>query len=356
MFSNTTISIVILSIYLLVFINCIIVFIIFYRLFSDKLSRKRYQRVYNKLFPYINNYIDNEKDYFLLKPLIRNRFSKNITEEIMINYAKEKHIDISKKFERLDFVKKNISSAKKELSLNLIKKLGIMRSKEAFCILYEGTKSDDFEIKYMSYYSLSLLELKQQQLDQIIDSLLKSDVVRDRMIEILNNLNLQTQQYIDFLKKQNTEIGKVVFLRVLAYREDICEEKYSNIIASYIEDSKEVRLSTVLTLANTKKDKYLPSLVDLYEREDEWEVRAAIAKSMKNYSSDIVIEFLKRMSIDEAWWVRFNATEVLTKMGYDGIYALIELFLSDDENISELSYSLLNSNQNIYQRIKNIEI
>ena len=117
---------------------------------------------------------------------------------------------------------------------------------------------------------------------------------------------------------------------------------------------KEVRISAVLTLANSQNMKYLPMLAEIYESEKEWEVRAAIAKSLVSFPPKRIIEILKKMIYDEQWWVRFNAVEVLARTGSEGIDLLIDLSLDEsNEKVSNLAYYILNSNKNVYETIQN---
>ena len=93
----------------------------------------------------------------------------------------------------------------------------------------------------------------------------------------------------------------------------------------------------------------------LYYIEEHWEVRAAIAKAMNSFSHENEILLLKQMTKDSNWWVRFNASEVLSRKGRDGVNALIDISLDhENEDASKLAFSFLDTNKNIHTTITEV--
>lgn len=328
--------------------------IIFLSVLKDKIKESRHTRVYNQLKPSVLGYIEDGSQLINLQDKLTNTYIFRIVLEIMLEYAKENDIEMIDKFEELGCVEYLIRKAQRGVNLDIIRTFGIIKSPKMYGILFSWTDTDDFEEKYMSFYALSLLRIDRKSISNIIDKLIPSDVTRDRKIEIINNFNLSIDEYLAQLSSEKTEQGKVVFLRVIQSRKEITDEIFSDQIVNCLYMGKEVRISAVLTLASSQNIKYLPLLAEIYESEKEWEVRAAIAKSLVSFPPERIIEILKKMIYDEQWWVRFNAVEVLARIGSEGIDLLIDLSLDEsNEKVSNLAYYILNSNKNVYETIQN---
>jgi len=355
MFSNSTMAIVMLSIYALLTLSAAIFFATIALAIKDKFARKKYEHACARLKAHLEAYIEDEGRAEELIGQMDGAHSRRVVLDMLFEHARNSKSSLSGKFERLGYVDAAIDHAKKSLDFDIIKQICIMKSPKAFDVLMEGSNSEDFELKYMCYYALSLIPLSQAQTDMFVQKLVASSILRDRIIEMIDNLDLDMERYLNLLEMQSSEIGKTVFIRVLKGKPGMENESNSNRLLKYLGDTKEVRLAAVLALAATGSAKYFDNLMELYRREGEWEVRAAIAKSMHDFSrcGADVVEALKVMTYDEAWWVRYNAVDVLAKLGVEGISALVDISLSKrDAAVSALAYGALNSNQAVYYTVK----
>ncbi|MEG0774738.1 HEAT repeat domain-containing protein [Clostridium sp.] len=353
MFSNNIMSFIMLNIYLLLIVNMIMLSVIFISISKDKLETYRYSEVYKSLKPLVLRYIKNGDNLRRVKTKSRGKYKFKILLDMMLEYAKDNNVEIIDRFERLECVDYLIKKGKRGVDLDIIKAFSIIKSPKAYEILMCWTSSEDFEEKYMSFYALSLLKLEEERIETVIDKLINSSVVRDRQIEIINNFNLSIDKYINLLEVQKTEFGKVVLLRVIKSKIEIVQEQYSERIVKYLDMEKEIKIAAVLTIASSMNEKYLPILVKTYQCEDQWEIRAAVAKALINFKSENILELLKTMIYDEAWWVRTNALETLEQLGTEGIHILVDLSLDTaNEKVASLAYNILNSNKNIYETAK----
>ncbi len=183
--------------------------------------------------------------------------------------------------------------------------------------------------------------------------LFKSNNLRDRMIEMLLEMKLSTEEYLDLLEHQVTELSKTVILRVLAAKiSPTTEPTLTDRILPFLEDTKEVKIGSIVAIAKSENSIYFERFQTLYYTEQQWEVRAAIAKAMNSFSHENEIMLLKQMTNDSNWWVRFNASEVLSRKGREGVNALIDISLdSQNEESSKLAFSFLDNNKNVHTTV-----
>lgn len=351
--SDSIMPFVFYCIFVLIIINAVIFLATLFLVIRQNSQDRNYSEKYDQIYPYVLDYIENDNQLDRLKAHInyKNFLNRKIIIDILISYSQSKNINLSKKFIGLGYDKWLLEKAKKEKGLTEIKMLGLAKISGAFEILIINVDSYDFEIKYASFYALSLLKLNTQQLNIYIKKLIESGIQRDRIIEMIDNLQLDAEACLEFLEKQKEEKGKVIFIRVLESRGPLLAEQQSDQIVRYLKDTKEIRISTVLALASTKNSKYFSILLDLYDRENKWEVRSAITKSMKNFSSVKVLDALRKMTNDKAWWVRFHAVEIMARKGNEGVEALIDISLENNLS-SGLAYHALNANAKVYETVK----
>ena len=355
MVSNRVIDFIVLNIYILLAGIVLIVSFIYISILVNFIKKNRYDKTYNLLKTDVMKFIKKDSKLEKMQQVLTDKYKKNIAIDIMLHYSKRNNVNISCKFEKAGFHLILIEKMKKKNSLKLIKDIAQMQSVETYDILKSATTSSDFEIKYMSFYALSKLELNEIQLKEMTSLLIKSEIMRDRIIEIVFNLNLTFNQYMNLLYEQETELGKLVFMRVVQEKQEIQQEQNSDRIIRFLEDSKEVKISAISLLSRSKNEKYIDIFVELFQTEKEWEVRSEIAKGLRNIKGKRTIEALKDMVYDSAWWVKFNAIESLIYMGIDGVNLLIDLSLdSENKKISDLAYYFLNANKEVYNTIRKI--
>ncbi|QUH24518.1 HEAT repeat domain-containing protein [Serpentinicella alkaliphila] len=350
--------IALISIYLLLLINGLIFWVTILIKRKEVQREKAYKKMYDSLEPDVINYLklqDLEHNDLLYD-------GSELKTDVIINLintnAQSTLITARQAFEDLGYVDGVIEKAEKKLTLNKIKQLGVMGSPKAFPILRKGTVKDDFEVVYQSCYALSLLPMGEQEAEEYITVLQHTNILRDRMIEMIKNLSLSIEVYWRLLLSQKTELGKVVLLRALEDRFHKADPKIMDAVADFLKDpqsSKEIRIASVVALAATQNENYEQILLNHYRREEAWEVRAAVAKVLNKYTEHISrdkINILKEMMYDSNWWVRFNAAEVLARKGLAGIDALVDISLnSEDKEASDLAFYILDANSAVNESL-----
>lgn len=358
---NNLIWISLILIYSLLVINGSIFFITLLLEINKIIYKYRYRRNKDRLEPMLKKYINGEAQYE--KHLIYN--NNSLKTQIMITLIK-KHLNKNDRrqkelFQSLGYVDGLIRKAEKNLTLELIHQLTELNSPKFFSLLLKGANKKEFEIVYQSCYALSLLSMNHKQIREYIKTLIKSDILRDRMIEMINNLSLTVEEYSVLLEAEDTVVGKVVFLRVLENKLNSKNENVQMKLVDYLIDANysiEIRIATVVALASSGKGKIQEILMNQYEAEDAWEVRAAIAKAMHHFTNDKItkqIDVLKKMMFDQNYWVRFNAGGVLASKGYTGIDALIDISINEENlEAADLAFYILDANEFINQNINKV--
>lgn len=350
-----SIQTVILIIYVLLVIDIAIFAITLYIKLSDDYHARRYSRMYKKLTPIIGtctDISDTSKKIAALKTF----WNTAIIFEVLTNFSIEQQKSCKELFTVLGYTDEILKRAKKELTPKDVKWFGLIQIEEAIPLLFNAAQSKDFELSFHCYQSLAKIPMNLEDRLNYLNLLFKSNNLRDRMIEMLLEMKLSTEEYLDLLEHQVTELSKTVILRVLAAKiMPSTEAALTDRLLPFLEDNKEVKIGSIVAIAKSENSIYFERFEMLYYIEEHWEVRAAIAKAMNSFSHENEILLLKQMTKDSNWWVRFNASEVLSRKGRDGVNALIDISLDhENEDASKLAFSFLDTNKNIHTTITEV--
>lgn len=347
---------VMINIYILLGVNFIIFSIIYYLIFKGKLSEKWYRKTKSRLKKHIYKYIKGETNIRRLRWRVNSSYKKMVAIDVINEYTEGFSKDGRAIIEKLKLDTFLIKKIKKNPDIKYFKKLALMRVSSSYDSLLKYTDSEELDIKYICYYGLSILNISKEKKYDVVMKLIGSDILKDRVIEILNNIDITFDEWLFLLERDGDEKRKEIFLKVLSGRKELKESRYSDRLLRYLNENKEVKIAAISTLSSSENDKYAEYLYNLFKAEKEWEVKAAIANGMANFSATATKEKLLYMIRDDEWWVRFNAAKSISLMGEEGVYTLIELSIDkDNENVAALAYYFLNSNKDVYETVKSIE-
>lgn len=375
MFSNNIKSFIMINIYFLVVVDIALLLAIYYEIAKDKVKEYKYGKAMNLLKPTVLAYIENEDkllkadaplevetllevDTLLeVEKLLKNNFLKDVVIDIMVDYCEEKNVDLSEKFMLLKLDDILIKKIKRNPSIVYVKKLSFMRVETAYNTLIELTKSEDLDVRYISFFGLSLIKLPSDKAEIAIKKLVTSNIISDRIIEILSRYDLEFEEWLDTLEKEETIEGKVIFIKNIMVKKEFANEGNSDRLLKLLKDESEVKIAAIIALCSSKNEKYIDELIKIYENEENWQVRVAIARGFSNFKIEKVKDTLLKMTKDKEWWVRYNAVKSIVAMGEEGLYTLIDLSLEkEDKKVSDLAYYFLNSNKHVYNIVKNLEV
>jgi hypothetical protein len=327
MFSNNIKSFIIINIYLLIIVDIILLIAIYYQIITGKHKNYRYEKALMRLKPKVLDYIENEDRLVEVQKTLKNRFIKSIVIDIMVEQSEKNNIDISKKFTKLKLDTFLIKKIKRRASIVYLRKLAFMRVKGAYYTFLKLTQSEDLDISYMSYFGLSLIKLPKGKTEIAIKKLVVSNIMGDRIIEILSRYNLNFEEWLELLEGEETTCGRVIFIKNIMIKKEIKDEINSDRIRKFLEDEVEVKIASILALCSSKNEKYINELIKIYENEEDWQVRMAVAKGLSNFKLEKVKDILLKMTKDKHWWVRYNAVKSIGTMGDEALFNLIDLSL-----------------------------
>jgi hypothetical protein len=357
MFSNNIKSFILLNIYFLIIVDIFLILSIYFQIIKGKVKTKLYEKALIDLKPKVLTYIESGYKLFEIENLLKNDFTKNIVIDIMVEYSEKNDADLSEKFIILKLDSFLIDKLLKRVNIVYLKKLAFMRVETAYDILLKIAASEDLDICYMSFFALSLIRLSKEKKEIVIKKLVTSTILNDRIIEILNKFDLYFEEWLELLEKEETSKGKVIYIKNLSLKKEMKYAENSDRILKFLKDEKEVKIAAILALCNSKNEKYMDDLIKEYENGENWQARVAVAKGLCNFKLETVKDILLIMTNDNEWWVRYNAIKSIVAMGDEGLFTLIDLSLEvDDKNVSDLAYYFLNSNKDVYNIVKNIEV
>lgn len=313
--NNLLVNVAWIGIISLIIINLFIVFFTVIINQKDRLNKKSYQKAHQQIQPIIKDTINDPSQLIVKLNFFKTKIERQAIFHSLMNHAQKPETTKNslQVLERLGFLDELIKGASKKLSLRHIQLFSQLRLHKSFSILMKGTTSKNYEIGYNSFYALSLLPLSEKELPIYIEAVLKSSIMRDRIVDMLNHLHIEVEKILYFLEKVTLDKDKVILLLVLRNRLKKHDSLLANQLLPYLKGTKEVRIATIHALAASGNEFYFPFFQELYKNETDWQVRAVISKNLSLLNAPGEQELLTDMLKDENWWVRHNAMDVLKK-------------------------------------------
>ncbi len=319
----------------LITINLGIVFTTVFINQKDQFNRKVYQKAYKQIVSILEESNETQDQLIEKLNLFKTKQERKALFQALVDYVQHPKatINVLEILEKLGFIDGLVKDASKRLTLRQIQLFSQLRYNKAFPILINGTKSKNFETSYNSFYALSLLSLSQEELTIYVEALLKTTIMRDRKIDMLNHLDIGVEKLLYFLEKYPADSEKIIWLLVLKNRLKEQDSLLANQLLPYLEGSKEVKIAVIQALAASGNKSYFLFFKDLYQKEPDWQVRAVLSKNLQLLNAPWEQELLIEMLQDENWWVRHNAMTTLKERYPDsGNLKMVEF-----ENINSLS-------------------
>lgn len=302
---------------------------------KDQFNQKVYQKAYQQIVPILEESNGSQDQLIEKLNVFKTKPERKAIFQALVEYVQHHKVTINSLeiLEKLGFIDDLVKDASKRLTLRQIQLFSQLRYNKAFPILINGAKSKNFETSYNSFYALSLLSLSQEELTIYVEDLLKTTLMRDRKIDMLNHLDIEVEKLLYFLEKYQTDSEKIIWLLVLKNRLKKDDTKWGNQLLPYLEGSKEVKIAVIQALAASGNESYFLYFKDLYQKEPDWQVRAVLSKNLQLLNTPLEQALLLEMLQDENWWVRHNAMTTLKERYPDSA----KLNLIELEDINRLS-------------------
>lgn len=347
---------ILINIYILIVVDILLIICVYFILIRSKYREQVYEIDKQKLRTVVQRFIEIGDNEAQIKSLLKTEWNQNLIIDIMIEYSNDTGVNISKKFSCLELDETMIDRLTTKLDMGYLRKLVFMESDKAYSFLMKTALDEDFNFSYLAFIGLSMIELPQEEKESAIQQLIDAMIARNRKIEVISRFQSSFEEWFDMLEKQTSIDGKVIFLNCIGTSDEVKNSMYSDRLIKFLYDEKEVRVAAVFAICSTGNEKYLDILSDLYDSEEEWEVRVSMAKGLSYFSYDSVSKLFAKMTRDSEWWVRYDAIKSVVKMGDKGIFELIELSTSGDKNTADLAYYFLNSSRDAYNTVKNVGV
>lgn len=315
--------------------------------------REKYEE---KLMSYM---IQQDKSQLIMP---KNKLERKVFEELQLSYSSflvGNTKELLKNTIEKESVVKEIKTKLK--SKNPWKKrIGTYQAGE-FCvnevtaILLQQLKTNDRELMYVTARALIKLGGK-TYLKYVLTQIAKDN--RMEKNNILALVDMIDDDIRDILEEMMLEQN--LFLNVLAleiYGKRLYMEGIKWIKKKVVHPLKEVRIAALkggCALGDIGDKDYINRIMVL-ENDGEWEVRAFLAKFLKNVRNMEAISILVRLMHDPNWYVRHNAANALNEQGKEGLRALIQLLSSEDRFARDKAREILHKELILHKLLSKLE-
>jgi hypothetical protein len=247
---------------------------------------------------------------------------------------------------------------RKLLSKNLwVKKIGTFQAGElgvgeVSSALLAQIKQKNRELLYITSRALIKLEGNKYLLAILNEAGKANRMEKNNVLTLVEMIDLDIRDVLDKIMH-----GSSTFLQILAL-EIYGKRKYSEGV-SWIKimvsnPSKEIRIAALkgaYALGDIIDNDYFNKIAVL-ENDEDWEVRAFLARFLEITKTKAAINILTRLIKDSNWDVRNNAASSLSKLGAKGLNSLVGLLDSKDRFAREKSREVIQTGI-IYKDIAN---
>jgi HEAT repeat protein len=287
--------------------------------------------------------------------------NRNFIYRLLLTLAAEKGENYHNIFDQAGYTEEKLQKLSKTNDLQIIKDLSIIRSPLAYNTLFELLDSPSSDITYRAAYALANIELDATQQKEIIETLLHTNIVIDRVIEIIEIINPPSEDYFGLLKQQRSTRGKVILLhflknklknkdstyRYLQKKIQIESQKIIEQVLPFIYDEDEVANAAVMVLGETNDIDALEVILEKYRITHSDSIKITIAKQLHHFLPQKVIPYLRKMINEESWWVKFHAFESLIKLGKEGYNEVLAISMNAEDPVhADLAYQMISTTPN----------
>lgn len=191
------------------------------------------------------------------------------------------------------------------------KKAAMFFSEEQIPQIREYLYSKNKELSYMAAMALSRLGDEETLAQFIISCENNYEYSHRLIIEFLENYSGDLQKLCELIFRDCGDYIKAAVIKGIAkYRFFIFEPIYAE---NLYNKNQELAAACIRALGELADPKYEHELI-VASNHKNWIIRSAAVKALANYSSDEVLEAVKKTTQDPEWWVRYNSANTLVKI------------------------------------------
>ena len=313
-------------------------------LFIFLLIRKMYMKILTNKKEYLEkkyeeqilSYISNHDKSIIIIP--RTKLEIRVFRNLLLNYSslltgetKELLNDFAAKDSLIADIRKKLLSNnpwKKRIGAYQAGEFGFDEFSE---ILLKQLKTSDKELFYITSRALIKLGGKLYIKQVLYQAVKEAKMEKNNILTLVELVEEDINDILDEAMAEDNAFLNAIALEIYGQRQYM--EAVFWIDKMIFSPYKEVRIASLKAaeaLGDIGDNEYINKILSL-EFDQEWEVRAFLAKFLKKVKTDNSVEGLKRLMKDMNWFVRYNAANSLAEQGEKGIKALIDLLNSEDK-------------------------
>ena len=313
-------------------------------LFIFLLIRKMYMKILISKKEYLEkkyeeqilSYISNHDKSIIIIP--RTKLEIGVFRNLLLNYSslltgetKELLNDFAAKDSLIADIRKKLLSNnpwKKRIGAYQAGEFGFDEFSE---ILLKQLKTSDKELFYITSRALIKLGGKLYIKQVLYQAVKEAKMEKNNILTLVELVEEDINDILDEAMAEDNAFLNAIALEIYGQRQYM--EAVFWIDKMIFSPYKEVRIASLKAaeaLGDIGDNEYINKILSL-EFDQEWEVRAFLAKFLKKVKTDNSVEGLKRLMKDMNWFVRYNAANSLAEQGEKGIKALIDLLNSEDK-------------------------
>ena len=313
-------------------------------LFIFLLIRKMYMKILISKKEYLEkkyeeqilSYISNHDKSIIIIP--RTKLEIGVFRNLLLNYSslltgetKELLNDFAAKDSLIADIRKKLLSNnpwKKRIGAYQAGEFGFDEFSE---ILLKQLKTSDKELFYITSRALIKLGGKLYIKQVLYQAVKEAKMEKNNILTLVELVEEDINDILDQAMTQDNAFLNAIALEIYGQRQYMEAVFWiDKMISSPYKEVRIASLKAAEALGDIGDNEYINKILSL-EFDQEWEVRAFLAKFLKKVKTDNSVEGLKRLMKDMNWFVRYNAANSLAEQGEKGIKALIDLLNSEDK-------------------------
>lgn len=313
-------------------------------LFIFLLIRKMYMKILTNKKEYLEkkyeeqilSYISNHDKSIIIIP--RTKLEIRVFRNLLLNYSslltgetKELLNDFAAKDSLIADIRKKLLSNnpwKKRIGAYQAGEFGFDEFSE---ILLKQLKTSDKELFYITSRALIKLGGKLYIKQVLYQAVKEAKMEKNNILTLVELVEEDINDILDEAMTEDNAFLNAIALEIYGQRQYMEAVFWiDKMISSPYKEVRIASLKAAEALGDIGDNEYINKILSL-EFDQEWEVRAFLAKFLKKVKTDNSVEGLKRLMKDMNWFVRYNAANSLAEQGEKGIKALIDLLNSEDK-------------------------
>lgn len=289
-----------------------------------------------------NKFEYNLKDYMThrdhnLLIILSTRFERKVFDELFLRHvpyltAELKQVLISTigSEQVVDGIKKKLMSKNP-----WVKKIGTFQAgefgvKEVNAILLEQLNLKNRELLYVTVRALIKLGGSENLLDILNEVGKENRMEKNNVLILVEMVNQDIRDVLEKVMLGSNTMLQILALEIYGKRQYFEGAKWIKLmVANPLKEIRIAALKGAYDLGDILDEDYFNKIAAL-EKDDEWEVRAFLAKFLENIKTNEAITILARLIKDSNWYVRNNAAIALVNQGESGLKSLVGLLDSKD--------------------------